>query len=224
MNPPSNYLLDEFIRYAEENNTTFSHAAGIIAEFAKQRAPEFAVETKTKDARQDIREKVEKSRKEEIVARFLVRTRVRYISWTYYPEFHLAAAPVDVWWCSIWYEKPDWQLGNQPGRFYLDDLFHDPDEGKFWMKEPYLSELPLSAALFDDLTKKEHETMQGTFFRKVDPRVIGAFKAARTGQQEFTIGYLDTKNVYRKPPYGAKGWQKRLKLVPPTLKRVRFKL
>ena len=221
---PSQYLIDELISYAEDARLSFEDAAAVVGEFAKQRAPELSVERQARHARSNLLAEVVKSRKEKFVARFLVRTRVRYISWTYYPEYHVFDAPANTWWCSIRYEEPDWGGKAIVGRFYLDDLFHDPDGGRFWMHEPYLNELPESLALFGELTKKEHEILHGTSFKKIDPRIVKAFKAARAGAPQYAVGYLEGPNWSRKPPYGSKGWQERVALVPMSYQRVRLKL
>jgi hypothetical protein len=221
---PSKYLLDELIGYAEEAGVTFCEAATIVSEFAKQRAPELAVECQTRHARTKLRTQVTGSPKEKIVARFLVRTRVRYISWIYFPEYHVIDSPSNFWWCSIRYREPDWEKVAESNLFYLDDLFHDPDQGKFWMDEPYLKRLPASLALFKEFTKKDHELLEGTSLKKVDPRIVRRFKTSRASIPEFTTAYLKEDNAYRKPPYGSKGWQQRVALVPLTLQRVRLKI
>jgi hypothetical protein len=222
MKAPDPFLLDRFLVYAQECGVTINEAATIVAEFAKQRAPELATEVQILDVHYKLRRKVESSPSEQIVARFLVKTRVRYIAWTYYPDYHVCSSPYHYWWCTIWYDEPNWKPTAQPDRFYLDDLFHDKDEGKFWMHEPYLENQSESRNLFEALTKPDFEKMEGTQLRKIDPRIMAAFKAKRTGIPEFTSRLMEIHQVLRRAPYGSKGWQQRIKLVPFTYKRVRL--
>jgi len=134
----------------------------------------------------------------------------------------VCSSPYHYWWCTIWYDEPSWKPAAQSDRFYLDDLFHDKDEGKFWMHEPYLEGQPESRILFEAITKPDYEKMEGTQLRKIDPRIIAAFKSKRTGISEFTSRLMETHQILRRPPYGSKGWQQRVKLVPFMCKRVRL--
>jgi hypothetical protein len=223
MKKPHTYLVDSLINYANESGISYGEASSIIAEFARQRAPELASEREKLNIRYKLQAKVENSPKEYFIARFLVVTRVRYIAWTYYPEFHVCSEPCNYTSCSIEFTKPTWLPSSRPDEYYMDDLFHDEDAGKFWMHEPYLVGLPSSHALFKEITKTRYETLAGTNLRKIDPRIVAAFKAKRKGIPEFSPAYISMKNDRIRPPYGSKGWRQRVKLVPISFKKVRLK-
>lgn len=223
MKKPHTYLVDSFIDYANTSGISFGKASSIIAEFARQRAPELASEKEKRNIRYKLQAKVEQSIREYFIARFLVITRVRYVAWTYYPEFHVCSEPRNYTSCSIVNFEPSWQPSCLPDEYFIDDLFHDEDAGKFWMHEPYLAGLPSSQALFKEITKKRHETLAGTTLRKVDPRIVAAFKAKRKGVPEYSSSYIGSKNDRIRPPYGSKGWRQRVKLVPISYKLIRLK-
>ncbi len=222
MEPPRPYLVDYLIEYARENGVTFARAAKLLAEFAKQRAPEKEIEEKTSAAQSAVRSQVLSSPSECFVARFLVRRRVHYVRRIYYPEFHVVHGPKDFWWSTIRYDKP-WRPKKRPKHFYLDDLFHDGDREQFWMAEPYLVGLPESQALYAELTKGDFEKFKGTDFRKIDPRLVEPFKRARAKSPEYARKRCETDEIWDRRPYGSRGWKKRVALVPATYKRIRLR-
>lgn len=222
MDQPSSFLVDYLIEYANENGVSLESAAKTVVEFAKQRAPEKEIEERASSARANLRERVFGSTKEFIVARFLVRRRVRYVRWTYYPEFHVVGEPRDFYWSTIHFPKP-WSPKERPAHYYLDDLFHDSGHQCFWMTEPYLAGLPASQALFEELSRADHKKMDGVGLRKIDPRVYSAFKDAREKTREFSKKRCEADEIWESRPYGNRGWKKRVALVPVSYKKVRFR-
>lgn len=218
---PRRYLVDCLIEYAQENSLTFAAAAKLLVEFAKQRAPEKEIAEKTSTARSELQARVLASPAEFFVARFLVRRRVHYVRWTYYPEFHVVRGPKDFWWSTIYYDKP-WRPTKRPKHFYVDDLFHDAEHERFWMSEPYLVGLPASEALYAELTKPDFERLEESDFRKIDPMVVAAFKRARAKIPEYVRRVCETDEIWKRRPYGSQGWKKRVALVPQRFKRVRL--
>lgn len=219
---PGSYLLDSFLDYAQENKMTLKRAAKTLAEFAKQRAPEKKIEEQTTDARSKMRDQVAASPREYVVARVLVKRRVRYLRWCYYPQFHVVTGPRDYWWCTIRYSKP-WRPKRPEKHLYLDDLFHDAEHDSFWMPEPYLDGLPESAALYAALADPEAEKLEGTDYRKIDPQLIAAFRRARARAPEFRKRLCEKDEIWDRRPYGSRGWKKRIALVPTTFRRIRLR-
>ncbi len=216
---PRTYAVDCLIEYAQENSLTFGKAAKLLAEFAKQRAPEKELAQKASTARSEFNSRVLASPAEFFVARFLARSRVHYVRWTYYPEFHVVRGPKDFWWSSINFEKP-WRPKKRPNHFYLDDLSYDATRERFWMLEPYLSGLPSSQALYAELTKSESEWLAEIDFRKIDPGIVASFKKARAKVPEYVRRRCETDEIWNRRPYGNQGWKKRVALIPTRLKRV----
>lgn len=216
MKTPDEYLLDELIRYAEENGLTLDQAALHVAGCARQRAPEYRVEKEASVVRARVREEIQNSPREELVARVLVRSRVHYISWTYYPEYHVVGGASEVFWHTIRFPEPDPQSFSGRGvHYYIDDLFYDEFRERFWMPEPYLRGLPSSQALYRQLVAKKAEGLAGTRFRKVSPKVMADFIRDRKDTPVFLIREGNSEKMRRRPPYGSKGWKERLSMVRP---------
>lgn len=214
MNAPDEYLLDELIRYAEESGKTLAEAALHVAECARQRAPEYRVERETSKARAKLREDILHSAREELVARVLVRSRVHYVSWTYFPEYHVVGEPTAWFWHTIHYREPEAETFTGRGvEHYIDDLFHDEERHRFWMPEPYLRGLPSSRALYRQLVAKRADKLAGTGYRKVSPQVMADFLRDRKAAPVFTVREGDWEKLRRRPPYGSKGWKERLAMV-----------
>lgn len=223
MNSPSTYLLDSFIEYANENKIDFSRAASIVSEYAKQRSAELTVESGLRRAELKLSQDVWSSPVENFIARIIVKTRVRYVYWTYRPEYHVISGPFHYWWCSIQFKKPNWKTRREKDDYFIDNLYYDTDWNQFWMQEPYLSDVPISKELYSEITKEKYESLKGTSFRKVNPELVNEFKKARKKVQDYSFKWMDSDLALRKPFYGSKGWDKRLNLMPPVLKRVRLK-
>jgi hypothetical protein len=218
---PSKYLLDQLIKFIHANDLSFEEGAKILGSYAKQRVPGYELEKANTEARVKLLNKIGTSKEEYLIVRFLVRTRVRYIRWTYYPEFHVVSRPRDYWWHSIKFKSPSWRAEKKKGYYYLDDLFFSSYDGLFWMPEPYLSGLPTSRKLFEKLRKLKFGFSEN-LYQRVDPVVIEKFKEARKGIAGYIKKDLSDGLSFRRPAYGSKGWQKRIKFLPKTSKLVRL--
>ena len=215
---PSKHLIREFLDYSSDIGDDIDEAARLLADYSRQMKPDLDTELATGRARHKVfREtahKIENSPRISIVARIIVRTRVRYIRWLYYPDFHAVSWPWAYWWCSIAHDAPDWNVGPFEKRVYLDDLFHDGYYGRFWMPEPYLSNLSLSGRVFSELTKEDRESIASTLYYKIDPMLMNEFLEERSDSVDYIQRECDEANLFDRPPYGSKGSRKRLKILP----------
>ena len=223
MKKPNKYLIDSLIEYAQECGIGYGEASTIVSDFARQRAPELAGEKQIDSARFEMERTIESSQMEYLISRFLVVSRVRYIAWTYYPEYHVCSEARNFSWCSIKFIIPSWPPKRLPDEYYIDNLYHDKDASQFWMHEPYINELPESKALFGELTKDKYECLSGTKLRKVDPRIVSAFKKKRKGTPEYMSRSMPDDYAYREPFYGSNGWKQRVKLIPVSYRKMRLR-
>jgi hypothetical protein len=228
MAEPDTYLIDRFIDFAEDEKVSLREAAERLVAYARQRQPEREVEIakarSTHSLSRELSDRIWKSECIRIVARIVIRTRVRYFYWPYYPEFEVVAWPQEYWWCSIRYDEPNWPVGPFKDRIYLDDLFHDPYERKFWMREPYVEELPLCHTVFQHLADPQRDKLGNTLYSKVDPDLMRKFCAARAGSIDFESRECDSDRIYGSPPLGSAGWRDRASLLPQrTYNHNRFK-
>lgn len=222
MDQPRPHLIDSLVDFATENRISIEEAGKTLIEFAKQRAPEKEIEDSMSSARSKLRQRIFEGPKEYIVARFLLLSRVRYVRWTYYLDFHVVSAPQDFWGSTITYSKP-WRPAKRPAHLYLDDLFYDREHERFWMEEPYLADIPTSLALFTELTRPDFPKLEGTAFRKIAPTAFSAFRELRKTIPEYRRKPCDFDKMLDRRPYGSKGWKTRATLVPATYKKVRFR-
>jgi hypothetical protein len=219
MSEPSTYLLDGIIEFAEQKNISIEKAAGQLADLAKQRIPERNFEDATATVRAKLVRAIKESKKEYFLSRVIMRTRVHAIAWTYYPKYHVFSSPTKIAplkynWFSIHWGRPNWKPAIKKSFYFLDDLFFDLDEGKFWMHEPYLDEVKASKQLYNFLVQKELPTLKETAFKKIDPKVVADFKKERSMIPEYKIQGCESDKIYSSRPYGSKGWKKRVEVLP----------
>jgi hypothetical protein len=219
MSEPSNYLLDELISFAEEQKTSIEKAAGLLANLAKQRLPERKFEQATVTARAKFLREIKASKKEYFISRVIMVSRIHAIAWTYYPKYHLVSLPTKFTpgkytWFSIRWERLNWKPVTKKNHYFLDDLFFDPDEGRFWMHEPYLAEIKISKQVYAFLADKNAPCLTETNFKKIDPKMVEAFKNARSNIPEFKVQFCTSDKIHKSQPYGSRGWKKRIEVIP----------
>ena len=213
---PENFYLDYLIDYAAETNLTLEAASALMANYAKQRVPEYQVERKVSELRRKVRSEIDDSPSEELIVRVLVRTRIHSISWQYFPKYHVVGSPFQTHWYSVRYREPVWKTFTNEGMHYIDDLFYDSKWEQFWMPEPYLSEMPESLALYNHLTQEKLPVIEGTSYRKVDPRIVEGLLKTRRNTPIFKRRRVGGQVVLRtRKPYGSDGWEDRIKVISP---------
>ena len=211
---PDEYLLDQFIGYSDEQKLSLDEAAQLLASYAKQRVPEYRIQQRVARARNRVSDEISQSPRESLIIRVLVRSRIHSITWPYYPQFHVVGTPIETHWYSIDYPMPVWKGASRKNYHYLDDLYYDEAWERFWMPEPYLEGLPTSAALFRFLAEKRGSILQGTSYRKVEPKLVTDCLKLRRNTPIYKIHPAENGiRMYGRKPYGSKDWKDRVSVV-----------
>ena len=219
MPEPRAFLLDELIDYSETEGITLEQAAQRAAEYARQRIPEREIEQEVRAAHGKVESEIVASGGISIVARFFAKSRIHVVRWRYYTQFHVFTSIHRTGrWFTARYSSPTWTGDKKQAEVYLDNLYHDPEEGQFWMHEPYLTDAKASQDLFQLLATKQGERLKNTRFLKVNPELMTTFMTARANVPEYSERVGDFDKMGRRPHLGAKGWQDRWKLIPPILR------
>ena len=213
MDGPSSHLIDALIDYADMRTISLRKAASSVVRYAEQRLPEYRIEQQATKARSKVRDEVFDSKREYFIVRVLMKTRIREVVWTYFPDFHVIDSPREAGWYSIRYRMPVWEAVNDPEYHYIDDLFYDSAHEQFWMPEPYLTRQAASFTLYNHLISKGLPTLAGTSYRKINPEIVENFFRRRRNNLVYKFRSISWNRTFRKQPYGSLGWQDRIKVV-----------
>jgi hypothetical protein len=204
-------LLDNLIRYSLRREMPLDQAVGHLVELAKQRLPEYRLQSSQVLTELALVEQIKKSGARSIVMRVPIRSWVHEVHWAYYPEFHVIATPIE------YYAFPvrdvnikNWPAVCEPTVILLDDLFFDPDDESFWQPEPFLAGLPASDLLYKHIASDKLEPLSGTEFLKVRPDLIMDVVKTRSGLPNYSVRKCDSEDIFGLRPYGSKGWKLRL--------------
>jgi hypothetical protein len=206
-------LVDEIIRYARHREMPIEQAGRQLVELAKQRLPEYRLESQRRSGEIELCIEVEKSDKCEIVMRVPIRSWIHQIVWLYYPGYHVIGKPYESYAIPVHCDIETWPDVSDPKTVYLDDIFFDPNWECFWQPEPYLGSLPVSARAYEHRTSKKLEELRGTPFFKVSPEIMSELMQARSDLPSYTVKPSDPPPSWRSPTQGSKGWKDRMAVI-----------
>jgi hypothetical protein len=210
MDKETTYLIDEIIRYSLDRKITLKRATGDLAELAKQRLPEYGLETGQRAEEDAIHRKVVKAKAHSIVMRVPIRSWVHEVSWRYYPSFHVIGNAVESYAFPVRANIETWPPVSERDTTYLDNIYFDPDAGRFWQPEPFLTGMPVSKRVYKHITSAKLERLRGTAFLKVSPAIMGELLRTRRGHPSYEVKRCDVALSSRHRPHGSRGWKDRM--------------
>jgi hypothetical protein len=208
------YLIDDIIRFAQDQKMDLSTATDHLLDLARQRLPEYEIELATLRKSHEVFKSIQDSSKHYLIIRVIMKTWVHEVIWTYYPDFHVIDYPYSRRAFPIvgsdWVKEPC-----KPDNVtYIDDLFYDLDEIKFWQPEPFLSSKPASQNLYQHISSKPPKLPE-TPYRKIRPDLVKTVIELEQSNMNYSIQpYPDDLELFRRN-IGAKGYQNRMKELNP---------
>ena len=204
------YLIDDIIRYSLDHEMPLDRTASHLLELAKQRLPEYRLESEQLSGESELFKQVRESDAYYIIMRVPIRSWIHEVHWNYFPEFHVISSPREDYAFPVHANIETWHPESDPKKIYLDDLFFDSRQRRFWQPEPFLIKLPASARLYKHITSNKLEPLRGTPFLKIVPDFIAEILQSRSGIPNYTIRACKSDLVFRNRPFGSKGWKERM--------------